>query len=59
MSHSDFRARWIPTNRATIARDIIIHTDVDHVDSPGVLDLVFLIVEERGPLRVLVDQKWK
>ena len=47
MSHSDFIASCIPTNRATIARDIIIHTAVDHVDSPGVL---FLIIEERGAI---------
>ena len=48
MSHSDFIASCIPTNRATIARDIIIHTAVDHVGSPGVLDLVFLFIEETG-----------
>ena len=50
LSHSDFIASCIPTNRATIARDIIIHTAVDHVGSTGVLDLVFLIVEERGAI---------
>ena len=50
MSHSAFIARWIPTNRATIARDIITHTAVDHGDSPGELDLLFLIVEEMGAI---------
>ena len=47
MSHSDFIANCTPTNRATIAMDIIIHTVVVHVGSAGVLDLVFLTLEER------------
>ena len=50
MSHSAFIARWIPTNRATIARDIITHTAVDHGDSPGELDSLFLIAEEMGAI---------
>ena len=50
MSHSAFIASWIPTNRATIARDIITYTAVVHGDSSGELDSLYLIVEEMGAI---------